>query len=166
MVIRNNVPRCLPWRMRIGLLVFAGLLVPLALSAGQQASREKDDVATELVIRVGPSVLRPSLDDLQDADAETRRKARHQLNFLERLELVKHVQRVVQAEFGASGQDIVGQGMSAATFARPSRHRLSRTSLCDPASSASSSATIRWCCRGSRSPARTPAGVAVMTTGS
>ncbi|MFV1964965.1 MAG: RND family transporter [Pirellulaceae bacterium] len=73
-------------------------------------------VPMELVIRVAPQMVRPTLDDLKDADEEAKSESRFQLSFLERLELVKHVQHVVQDEFGEYGQQIVGQGMSALTY--------------------------------------------------
>lgn len=73
-------------------------------------------VPMELVIRISPDRLRPPLDELGEADDEARKKARYQLSFLERLELVQRIQDAVQAEFGENGQGIVGQGMSAVTF--------------------------------------------------
>lgn len=84
-------------------------------------------VPMELVVRVDPSIAAPLTSapkpDEDEAaatspanDLETRLV---HYDFLERLEIVAHVQRAIESEFGARGQDIVGQGMSAVTFAPP-----------------------------------------------
>ncbi len=47
------------------------------------------------------------------------RKSKYQYNFLERIELVAHIQHAVEEVFGEQGQDVVGRALSAATFAPP-----------------------------------------------
>ena len=44
---------------------------------------------------------------------------KYQYNFLERIELVAHIQNAVEDVFGEQGQDVVGRAMSAATFTPP-----------------------------------------------
>lgn len=73
-------------------------------------------VPMELVVRVPPELLRPSLEELREADEATRAGARRQLSFLDRIQLVSRIEQAVLEEFGEHGQDIVGQSMSAATF--------------------------------------------------
>lgn len=70
----------------------------------------------ELVLKVSPDALQPPAREL-DAQAESAPDQRYQLSFLERLELADRAQRVVEYEFGPSGQNLMGRGMSAATFA-------------------------------------------------
>ncbi len=70
-------------------------------------------VPMELVVRFPTSMQRP-IDDT--GDEELRRRSRAQLSLLERAEAVSKIQEVLQDEFGYSGQDIVGRGMSAVTL--------------------------------------------------
>jgi len=74
-------------------------------------------VPMELVVRVRPEMLKPTIDELEVADAGTGKEAIFQLNMLERMELAARVQYWVEQVFGEEGQDIVGRGISAATFA-------------------------------------------------
>jgi len=69
----------------------------------------------ELVVQLNPDVMLPPTSELKD-QRESDPAQRYQLNFLERLELADRVQRVIEHEFGDSGQKLVGHGMSAATF--------------------------------------------------
>lgn len=84
-------------------------------------------VPMELVVRVAPEVAMPlataatPTGDAVKADAPTVDVAQQivQYNFLERMELTDHVQRAIEDEFGPGGQNILGRGMSAVTFAPP-----------------------------------------------
>lgn len=86
-------------------------------------------VPMELVVRVDPKVTAPLATAAkqeegadEDAPAEKTPSLEEQLvqyNFLERMEIADYVQKAIVAEFGAEGQEILGQGMSAATFAPP-----------------------------------------------
>lgn len=67
-------------------------------------------VPMELVVRVREdAVLNPG--------AEPSPQQRAQYNLLERMEVANRIQTVVEEFFGEAGGDIVGQGVSAATFA-------------------------------------------------
>ena len=73
----------------------------------------------ELVVKVKPQVIRPSLkqvDQLREEDPEAYRESFTQLTLLERMELVNRIQKVCEQEFGEDGRDIIGNGMSATTF--------------------------------------------------
>jgi len=92
-------------------------------------------VPMEIVLRVPAADQRPANAELQELQAElaadetsaARRaeiqKALHesqfQLSFLERMELAARVQKLIEAEFGPEGRDVVGRAISAATFVRP-----------------------------------------------
>src|SRR5690606_1286539 len=73
-------------------------------------------VPMEVVVRVKPDLLRPSTAALQQRD-DVDPADRFKLNFLERVEITRRVQEAIEREFGPDGRDIVGRGMSAATFA-------------------------------------------------
>ncbi len=75
-------------------------------------------VPMEVVLKVSPDALLPPARGL-DSQVESNPEKQYQLSFLERLELADRVQRVVEYEFGPSGQNLLGRGMSAATFAPP-----------------------------------------------
>ena len=70
-------------------------------------------VPMELVVRFPKSMQRP-VDDT--GDQELRSKAKAQLSLLERAEAVSKIQQVLQEQFGYSGKDVVGRGMSAVTL--------------------------------------------------
>ena len=72
-------------------------------------------VPMELVVRVKPEMLQPTTAELEAG--ETSEDDAFKLNFLERMELATRVQKAVESVFGPEGQDFVGQGLSAATFA-------------------------------------------------
>ena len=74
-------------------------------------------VPMELVVRIHPEMLKPSIDELAVADETTEREALFQLNMLERMELAARVQYWVEQVFGEDGEGVVGRGISAATFA-------------------------------------------------
>jgi predicted RND superfamily exporter protein len=76
-------------------------------------------VPIELVVRVDDGATLPATEQLKSAASRDITKELLQLNFLERLEIAGRVQHVVEEEFGETGQQIVGNGMSAATFAPP-----------------------------------------------
>jgi predicted RND superfamily exporter protein len=92
-------------------------------------------VPMEVVLRVPAADQRPSNAKLQElqtelalADTPPARKAQiqqvlhesqYQLSFLERMELAARVQKLIEAEFGPDGRDVVGRAISAATFVRP-----------------------------------------------
>ncbi|MCU0961615.1 MAG: MMPL family transporter [Pirellulaceae bacterium] len=73
-------------------------------------------VPMELVLKVSPEALLPSARELE-SQGEPAPSQQYQLTFLERLELTDRVQRVIEREFGPTGQNLLGRGMSAATFA-------------------------------------------------
>ncbi|HTN76410.1 MAG TPA: hypothetical protein VL096_14225, partial [Pirellulaceae bacterium] len=80
-------------------------------------------VPMEMVVRVAPKVTAPlSTSEADETEGEKPAAAKTELNqfsFLERMELADHVQRAVEEEFGPAGQNILGRGMSAVTFAPP-----------------------------------------------
>ena len=71
-------------------------------------------VPMELVVRVKPEMLQPSLDELGDTPSDG---PDFRLNFLERMEIAARVQQAVERVFGDAGRGVVGNGLSAATFA-------------------------------------------------
>lgn len=76
-------------------------------------------VPMELVVQVDPSLFRPSLieiSELEESDLQAYRESFAQLNLLQRMELVQRIQKVCEQEFGEAGQDVIGNGMSVATF--------------------------------------------------
>ncbi len=75
-------------------------------------------VPMEIVIRVRPELLRDE-SARADAPAEAATQDALALNFLERMEIVDYVQQVLEREFGETGERIIGQAMSAVTFAPP-----------------------------------------------
>ena len=81
-------------------------------------------VPMELVVRVRPELMRATkpageageqADETPDPDAVSRE--RMQLDFLERMEIAARIQDAVARQLGEKGQGIVGQAMSAPTFA-------------------------------------------------
>jgi hypothetical protein len=76
-------------------------------------------VPMEVVVRVAPDCLRDTRDAAPDAERSPERLSQEllSLTFLERMEVVKYVQEVLEHRFGDKGQGIVGQAMSAVTFA-------------------------------------------------
>ncbi|MCA9123996.1 MAG: MMPL family transporter [Planctomycetales bacterium] len=76
-------------------------------------------VPMELVVSVKPEVIRPSLQQLKamaDKNPRAFDEAAFQLTVLERMQLVNRIQKVCEREFGEVGRDVIGKGMSAATF--------------------------------------------------
>ncbi len=74
-------------------------------------------VPMELVVRY-PTELQAPVEVDDTFSEEDRRKARYQLNLLERAEAVNKIQAILERKFGHEGQGIVGRGMSATTFLR------------------------------------------------
>jgi hypothetical protein len=82
-------------------------------------------VPMELVVRVRPELIRSTnvadetleANRSAEADAESLRRQRLQLDFLERLEIAARIQDAVALQLGEQGQDVVGQAMSVPTFA-------------------------------------------------
>jgi hypothetical protein len=73
----------------------------------------------ELVVSVKPELIRPSLQQLKamsEKNPQAYDESFFQLTLLERMQLVDRIQKVCEQEFGESGQDVIGKGMSAATF--------------------------------------------------
>jgi predicted RND superfamily exporter protein len=70
-------------------------------------------VPMELVVRVKPEAMLDAQTEVTPAEGRTR------YNFLERMELAKRVQTVVETYFGEAGRDVVGPGVSVATFGPP-----------------------------------------------
>ena len=79
-------------------------------------------VPMELVVSVDKKHQYPTIAE-RDARrlSPPPRKLRRNTNtaFLERIELVAHIQQAVEDVFGKQGQDVVGRALSAATFAPP-----------------------------------------------
>ncbi|MBA63146.1 MAG: hypothetical protein CMJ76_12375 [Planctomycetaceae bacterium] len=74
----------------------------------------------EMVVKVGPETALPSRQQRIDNPPTTVDQQNHQkyqLTMLERIELVESIQSAVEEVFGDQGQDVIGQGMSAVTFA-------------------------------------------------
>ncbi len=79
-------------------------------------------VPMELVVSVDKQHQYPTIaqrETLPPPSPAEEDQEKYQFSFLERVELVAHVQRAVEDVFGKQGQDIVGRAMSAATFAPP-----------------------------------------------
>jgi predicted RND superfamily exporter protein len=80
-------------------------------------------VPMELVVKVKPEIIRPTIAELRDLKAEdpaayeqTSRESTFQLSVLERMELIDRIQTVCEEVFGEEGQDIIGKSMSAVTY--------------------------------------------------
>ena len=74
----------------------------------------------EMVVKVGPETALPVRQERIDNPPTTvaeRNHQKYQLTMLERVELVESIQLAVEEVFGDQGQDVIGQGMSAVTFA-------------------------------------------------
>lgn len=74
----------------------------------------------EMVVKVGSETALPARQRRIENPPETvgeRNHQKYQLTMLERVELIESIQLAVEEVFGDKGQDIIGQGMSAATFA-------------------------------------------------
>ncbi len=79
-------------------------------------------VPMELVVSVDKKHQYPTIaerDALPTPTPEEAADEKYQYSFLERIELVAHIQQAVEDVFGKQGQDVVGRALSAATFAPP-----------------------------------------------
>jgi predicted RND superfamily exporter protein len=79
-------------------------------------------VPMELVVSVDKDSQYPTAEQrlgMPDPTPEQRTQENYQFSFLERVEIIDHVQQAVEAAFGPRGRDIVGNALSAATFAPP-----------------------------------------------
>lgn len=79
-------------------------------------------VPMELIVSVDDKHQYPTVAEREELPPPTpaeQAEEQYQFNFLERIELVAHVQQAVEDIFGAQGQDVVGRALSAATFAPP-----------------------------------------------
>jgi uncharacterized protein len=78
-------------------------------------------VPMELIVSVDQRYQYPTLEQRQSGQAPAVEpgEEKYQYSFLERVELVSHVQQAVEDVFGEQGQDIVGRALSAATFTPP-----------------------------------------------
>ncbi len=79
-------------------------------------------VPMELIVGVDPKHQYPTLTQLESlpvASKEELTSDPYRYNFLERIELVAHIQKAVEEVFGESGQNVVGRALSAATFTPP-----------------------------------------------
>ncbi len=72
-------------------------------------------VPVELVVRVDPSMMRPIRNEAAASESAIV-KEQFQYNFLERMEICDHIQRSLAEVFGKEGADMLGPGLSAATF--------------------------------------------------
>lgn len=75
-------------------------------------------VPMEIVVKVAPSSMRKPVSE-QTGEQPADPDEAYRLSFLERMEIVDRVQKVVEQEFGASGQGITGRSLSAVTFSPP-----------------------------------------------
>ncbi len=76
-------------------------------------------VPMELVVSIKPELIRPSLQQLKamaEKNPTAYDESSFQLTVLERMQLVDRIQKVCEREFGEVGRDVIGKGMSAATF--------------------------------------------------
>ena len=79
-------------------------------------------VPMELIVSVDKRHQYPTRGERQSLptpSAEQLANEKYQYNFLERIELVAHIQNAVEQVFGEQGQNVVGQALSAATFTPP-----------------------------------------------
>ena len=74
-------------------------------------------VPMELVVRF-PETLHAPVGEPNALSEEQQRQARTKLTLLERAEAVRKIQEVLQDQFGYSGKNIIGRGMSGVTFIR------------------------------------------------
>ena len=73
-------------------------------------------VPMELVVQVGPDSMRT--DEISgDSAVEPGVDDRYRLSFLERMEITERVRKVIEAQYGTAGGEIVGRAMLASTFA-------------------------------------------------
>lgn len=88
-------------------------------------------VPMELIVSVGKQFQYPTLEQRKSGQstAVAPGEEKYQYSFLERVELVSHVQEAVENVFGEQGQDIVGRALSAATFTPPVLDPLDRQRL-------------------------------------
>ena len=85
----------------------------------------------EMVVQVKPQAILPSREQRlanPPTNITERNLQKYQLTMLERLELVRHIQKAVEEVFGDAGQQVIGQGMSATTFAPELPRASARTS--------------------------------------
>ncbi len=82
-----------------------GKIVPMELIVGVDKKYQYPTIAQS------KSLPPPSAADLANE--------KYQYNFLERIELVAHIQTAVEDVFGEQGQNVVGRALSAATFTPP-----------------------------------------------
>jgi uncharacterized protein len=85
----------------------------------------------EMVVQVKPQAILPSREQRlvnPPINIVERNLQKYQLTMLERLELVRHIQKAVEEVFGDAGQQVIGQGMSATTFAPELPRASARTS--------------------------------------
>lgn len=77
-------------------------------------------VPMELVVEIQPeSFAEGSVLDDEETPAPSDLQRERRLTFLERMELAGRVRKVVEAEFGESGRDIIGPGMSSDVMILP-----------------------------------------------
>ena len=79
-------------------------------------------VPMELIVSVDKKHQYPTIaqrESLPPPTPSELAEEKYQYNFLERIELVAHIQKAVEEVFGEQGQDVVGQALSAATFTPP-----------------------------------------------
>jgi predicted RND superfamily exporter protein len=77
-------------------------------------------VPMEVVLKVDREFqlpLRDELPELATMPVAERNRMKYQYSFLERVELVDRVQSAVETVFGEDGQEVIGRGMSATSFA-------------------------------------------------
>ena len=79
-------------------------------------------VPMELIVSVDKKHQYPTLAERESSPPPAPKELanqKYEYNFLERIELVAHIQNAVEKVFGKQGQDVVGQALSAATFTPP-----------------------------------------------
>lgn len=73
-------------------------------------------VPMEVIVRVSPDMVMPSSKVLTERE-KSDPQDKFRLNLLERLEIAGRIQRAIETNFGDEGQEVLGRGLSAATFA-------------------------------------------------
>jgi predicted RND superfamily exporter protein len=79
-------------------------------------------VPMEVVVEIDRDFQLPLRDQLPDLEAmpvAERNRMKYQYSFLERVELIDRIQSAVETVFGEDGQEVIGRGMSATSFAPP-----------------------------------------------
>ncbi|HND52632.1 MAG TPA: MMPL family transporter, partial [Pirellulaceae bacterium] len=72
-------------------------------------------VPMEVVVKVPPRLMMATASEREERK-EANPDELYQLTFLDRMDIVDRIQRVIEQEFGEQGQDVAGRSLSAVTF--------------------------------------------------